>query len=173
MKKLGIMYLSRSFNFFVLCVFAMSCKNDSRIVGTWAFCNEKGTYVEVTFLSNENLVICPESQIDCKDYKYKIAGDSLLTFDLIGDQVSSCFLVSKPSGFFDISINEGKGTRLIRYSKVFGEPTVKKAFVDTVDATYISYKIKYLKRKLERGCLKISDSSDFKIEKMDTVFDDF
>lgn len=156
----------------LLCM--MSCTTPPQIVGTWSFCNNNGLYFEVSFLENRSAIICPEFQPDCRQYKYKVIGDSLLTLNLLDERVSSCAIIESGPNYFDISFSDEGKEQVIRYHRVCNPPLLKKAFVDTVNDKFLSHREEFRKRMILRGCIRNVDPSDtIKVQKMDTIFNDF
>ncbi len=154
----------------------LGCSPTPNITGTWSFCNEKGIYVEVSFLETGEVVICPESEIDGRDYLYRIKDDSLLTLNLKGEGVSSCKItIDTKQNLLDIVYADEVKSHKIQYAKIFSVPLLQKSFMDTVNDDFKSYKQNYLFRKHNKGCVSITEdySRHLKIHEVDTVFDDF
>lgn len=173
MKELRPIFSSRVAVLLGTFALLLSCQPKRDFFGTYSYCNEEGYYVEVSFLSADELLIAHELVPDGRQYRYRLEGDTMITYDLEGRLLTKCGIAKYEIDQVIIVAAQNDSTYEFIYSRIASKPILGEAFKDTTDTGYKEYLALYLERKMKKGCPPIRPPARINIQDMDTVFNNF
>lgn len=153
-------------------VLLIACEQNTTYSGSYSFCNDKGFYNEVTFLSADKIIVSHEWIPWGETYRFEVVGDSMFTYDHHDGRVSGCRIISHTKELIHITYSEYDTTYHFWYKRISGGPVITEDFSDTATVEYRNYKSLFDARMKEKGCIPVDTVAPLKLKDIDIDFEE-